>query len=296
MKKFKSIISVLVIFCLGITLLSGCGLTKPKTPEEIITAVVKNISDVKSISYDMNMDMAVGSGDTSSMNITTKMDVDMICKPMQFQGNLSMDMGILGNQSMKIYAESADDEFNTYFSSDDGASWMMQTMSKESFAQFDSSESLKLYLDVLKNVTEAGTETINGVETTKFDCSISNEDLVNTLKESGALSQLTMLGLDEDSLEQLYTSMGDLPFTIWVDTEKYLPVRYQFDMGAALQQIMQSMQESDNSSALLDSFSITKYTIDMTITGIDNIETIERPTNLENSEQIGDTLEGNISE
>jgi outer membrane lipoprotein-sorting protein len=286
MKKLKSIITVLIAFCLGAMMLSGCSNVTSKTPEKIISSAAEKLSKAKSISYDMDMAMTAGSGDTSSMDITTKMSVDMLLEPMQFQGDLSMDMGMLGNQTMKIYAETTDDQYSTYLSMDDGSSWMKQTMTKEEFAQFNNGESIKLYLTLLENITESGTETLNGIETTKFDCTISNKNLVKVLEDSGALSQFGMLGLDEENLKQFYTAMGDLPFTIWVDMENELPVRYQFDMGDALQRMMQSIQESDNSAALDTSISITNYTIDMTITGIDNIESIERPANLENSEEI----------
>jgi len=284
MREIRSALSLLLVICLGALLLGGCIL-KPKTPEEVVAAVVQNLSESQSISYDANIqaDLSVNSGgETADMQITMNATADTINNPLQLMTNVSIDMGSLGSQKMQVYAEANGEQYDTYYSLDNGQTWTKRTLDAESFAQYQDGQNIKSYLSMLENIKENGTETIGGVEAVRFDGDISSENMVAVLENAGVFSQFEQYGLDEDAMKKACTELGDLPFSVWVDTKNDLPVRYQFDLGSALQRVMDSYLTSEATGDTSDiSITVGKYDLEMTITGINTVKSIERPANLD---------------
>lgn len=129
----------------------------------------------------------------------------------------------------------------------------------------------------------AGTETINGVETTRYEGVLSEEYFQQVLDESGVLSQIGLSSdIDEDTRKELFTDIGSVPITIWVDTEAetVMPVQYAFDMTSMMQSIIKKL--GDDAMA---NVTVEKVYMRMTITGTDNVDSITIPEEAKNSSQ-----------
>lgn len=278
MKKSKTIICLFLVFSLSAVLLSGCG---AKSPEDAIAEARKSMEEATSMSFAQTIDMALSvvmDGETTEFSLRSAMTVETTKNPQRIQADVTTDMGSMGSQSIKMYAEADDGQYSVNTSMDDGANWISVAPDTVDFAQINGSDSLALYLSVLQNITETGKETIDGASTTRYDCTIANDDLMAVLESSGALSELETLGLDESTVASYCAAMGDLPFSIWVDSKTYLPVRYRFDLGTAVNSVFDELFSSGSYTDT--SVTMTAYTIEMTITGVNTISSIERPATL----------------
>ena len=134
-------------------------------------------------------------------------------------------------------------------------------------------DSLQLYLDSIQNFTQGESETVNGVEATRYDGVILGEDLSEVIAASGALSQLDSLGMGE--MSDLFTGMGDLPVSLWIAKETYYPVKYEMD----LTEMMQSILDKTLSEQLGADIGLTveQAALSMTIRDINQVGEIEIP-------------------
>ncbi len=278
MKQYKKPVALVAALALMATLLAGCGGGDGKSAEglsgkEVLAKVQENTQKAKSLSYEMSMlvDLtAEMGGDSQSASITMDMNVNVINEPMKLMATTKTD--ILGtSQEMQIYAEEVDGTLTMYASPDNGATWTPTSMD---MSQYDMAENLDTYMAMFKDVKESGKKTINGVEATQYDCIIPNDKLVDMIEASGTLDSISGTGgMSTEDLSALIADMGDLTFTIWVDTEKYLPVQYSYDMS----EIMGKMMEDMIPGAKVN---ITKTLIEMTVTGVDTVNTIDRPASI----------------
>ena len=60
--------------------------------------------------------------------------------------------------------------------------------------------------------------------------------MAEALERSGAYSMFEMLGIDSGSAPQLTSGMG---LSIWLDDETGLPVAYEIDMAALMDELME---------------------------------------------------------
>lgn len=277
MKQYKKPVALVAALALMATLLAGCSNDGGKSAEglsgkEVLAKVQENMQKVKSLSYKTSMDIdltAEMGGNSESAKISMEMDADIINEPTKLMATMKTDM--LGTaQNMQIYAEEVDGAMVVYASNDDGATWSPTTMD---LSQFDVAESLDTYMSLFKEVKESGKETINGVEATKFNCIIPNDKLVDVINASGTLDSLSIPGMGTDDLNEMIAGMGDLTFDIWVDTDQYLPVQYSFDMSAMMSKMMEDMIPGAK-------IEITKTLMEMTIAGVDTVNSIDRPASI----------------
>ena len=71
-----------------------------------------------------------------------------------------------------------------------------------------------------------------------------------------------------------------LTFRLWVDGERLLPVKYDFDMTDMVSAMMSNMGAAEAS------LSIDKVTVSITFTGYDNVDEIEIPQEARNAEEL----------
>ena len=109
---------------------------------------------------------------------------------------------------------------------------------------------------------------------------ITEEYFRDILEESGVGEQLGLDGADAETLKQLFEGIGEMPIAIWVDGERLLPVKYDFDMT----DMMSSMME--NMGAAEEGLSIEKVTVSMTFTGYDNVDKIDIPQEARDAEEL----------
>ena len=259
--------------------LTACGGTAPaaETPEEVLTKAQEAMADVTSMGYDMTMDLSMGAeGETLAISTVTR--ADTVLSPLSIKAEMEIDLGDLGGTtSMTIYAKEQDGSYLTVVGTPDEAGQMTwQSSSMDALGDLENlsgTDSLQLYLDSIQNFTQGESETVNGVEATRYDGVILGEDLSEVIAASGALSQLDSLGMGE--MSDLFTGMGDLPVSLWIAKETYYPVKYEMD----LTEMMQSILDKTLSEQLGADIGLTveQAALSMTIRDINQVGEIEIP-------------------
>lgn len=214
--------------------LTACGGGTEETTGDIPTALEKlNAAKSLEATMVMEMDMTLMG---QSMETETAMNMTCFNDPMKLKADMTMDMGELGSFTMNMYAAMDGDAYTVYLY--DGSAWASETVDVSYLQQYDAKESMNLYLESGDGYTQEGTEEINGSTANKFTGVIRGDALEEVLAASGATSSLESSVGDLD-LSELYSDLGDMPVTVWVDQESGYPVRYAMDMTELMQGIME---------------------------------------------------------
>ena len=213
----------------------GGGTASKEDATEKIRAASEKVNAVESMEATMVMEM-----DMSAMGqkVETDTTMDMVCfnDPMKMKADMTMDMGALGSVSMSIFAKAEGDTYEMYLY--DGNTWTSETATINMLEQYDAQESVNLYLESGAEYISVGTEEINGMTTDKYTGVIRGEAMEKVLKASGATANLeSSLGGMVD-VADLYSDLGDMPITVWIDQESGYPVRYFMDMTDVMQSMM----------------------------------------------------------
>lgn len=99
-----------------------------------------------------------------------------------------------------MYMETEGDTVTTYTGSD--GSWTKETGSADEMdLGNDASENMAAYLSLASTMTENGVETIDGVEATRYDGAITEENLQDAIDSLGIMGELgSELGLDAEAV------------------------------------------------------------------------------------------------
>lgn len=263
---------------LGLTACSG-GTSAEETPEEVLAKAQQAMEEVKSMGYDMDMTMTMeADGLDEPLEILTTYQVDTTMDPLAVKANMEIDMGELGGSTqMQIYLVEQDGSYQiaTGTVGEDGqTTWQTGvTDSLTGMEQLDGKAAMDVYLSSAQSFTQGATETVNGVEATRYDGVIAGADLEEVLEASGTLEQLDGLGLGD--VDGLLTDLADLPISIWIAKDTYYPVQYEMDMAA----MMQTMLEKSMGSELDDlGMTISQLTTKMTTRDFNNIPEIQIPS------------------
>ena len=253
--------------------LAACGSGTEKSTGDIATALEK-INAVKSLEATMVMEMDMS---LMGQSMETETAMNMVCfnDPMKLKADMTMDMGELGSFTMNMYAAMDGDNYTVYMN--DGSAWTSETVDMSYLQQYDAQESMNLYLESGDDYTLEGTEEINGSTANKFTGVIRGDALEEVLASSGATSSLESSVGDLD-LSELYSDLGDLPITVWVDQESSYPVRYAMDMTELMQGIMEkSMAAAGGEGDISGTLTVDKVSLIMDCFNFDNATDFEIP-------------------
>lgn len=259
--------------------LTACGGTAPaaETPEEVLTKAQEALAGVTSMGYDMTMDLSMGAeGETLAISTVTR--ADTVLSPLAMKAEMEIDLGDLGGTtSMTIYAKEQDGSYLTAVGTPDEAGQMTwQSSSMDALGELENlsgADSMQLYLDSIQNFTQGESETVNGVEATRYDGVILGEDLSEVIAASGALSQLDSLGMGE--MSELFKGMGDLPVSLWIAKETYYPVKYEMDLTEMMQSILDKTLSEQMGADI--GLTVEQTALSMTIRDINQVGEIEIP-------------------
>lgn len=249
----------------------GNGTANKEDATEKIRAATEKVNAAESMEATMVMEM-----DMSAMgqSVQTDTTMEMVCfnDPMKMKADMTMDMGALGSVSMSIFAQADGDTYHMYLY--DGNTWTSQTAAVNMLEQYDAQQSVNLYLDSGAEYISVGTEEINGVTTDKYTGVIRGEAMEEVLKASGATTNLeSSLGGMVD-VSNLYSDLGDMPITVWIDQESGYPVRYYMDMTKVMQSMMSKALSGIEGG---DTLTVDKVEVIMDCTNYNNAADFEIP-------------------
>lgn len=279
MKKERKFLSLFLILCLVFTF-AACG-SKGLSDEEIMKKSMENMEALKSLTAETSMEMVFSMGE-ETMTMSSEMTQKVINEPMTMEMVMDMIMDLGGETQKvqsKVFAEADGDNLITYTQMD--GDWYKVTQpGLEALEEYDSTASMATYLEAIQNFKKTATEDVAGVKADKYEGVITEDYFQTILEESGVGEQLGLDGADAETIKQLFEGIGEMPIAIWVDSERLLPVKYDFDMTAMMTAMM------DNMGASEAGFSIDKVTMSMTFTGFDNVDKIEIPKEAKNAEEL----------
>lgn len=269
----KNVLTLTAALALVLALAACDGNPPGGSAEDVIKQAQENMAGVTSMRYTMTMDMEM-TAEGEDVNITTDLTADYIVDPMAMKMDMVMDLGEMGSMTTTSYAVKEDSEYVLYTGMDYGdgqMTWIKQTLGGlADLEQYNAQANLDLYLKSAESFKENGTETINGSAATRYDGVISKEALEEVLASSGMMDYLDQMGMDETSA--MLQNMDDLPISIWVDDESLLPVKYEMDMSAMMQSMMDSVAADEDVDV-----TIGKVFVSMTVTDYNSVESIQLP-------------------
>ena len=277
-KKRAALTAGLLALALALALgLGGCGEdSAPATPEEVLAKAQQTMDGVKSLGYDMTMEMSMGMAG-QSLEMSTVTTADTILSPLTMKAEMAVDMGDLGSTNMTMYVKEENGSYLTATGipdADGTVTW--ETASMDSLSQLESLDgkaSMDLYLTSASGFAEGATETVEGVEATRYDGVISGENLEEVLEASGVLSQMEGLGLGD--VTTMFSGLGDLPVSIWVAKETYYPIKYEMDMAEMMQSILENALKQEMGMDV--GLTLDKMSVSMVLRDFDQVGEIEIP-------------------
>lgn len=281
----KKLLAGLLVLAL---MLGLCACGGPKTPEEVIANVNENLAKVKSMTFGMTTEMTMQSFN-ETVDMTISMDGETTTEPAVVHADMNIDMGAFGSIAMEMYAEQSDSAAVTYINT--FGQWMKEEVDlSEENGLIDAKGDMSTSLESAVELREIGTETIDGVEATRYDGVITKENLQKVLDSTGMLNELgDVLGMQDglgDTAENT-AELGDIPISIWVDKEAMMPVRYEMDMTELMQALMTqalAAELGEDADALGEDYlTISKVRITMTVGGFDSVEAIVIPDEAKNA-------------
>lgn len=296
MKKTKRALAALSALTLTLSL-TACGGggqqstgdsgTDAMTPTERVAAAEEKMSALTSLSIDMTQDIGLSfamADQSQELNMSTKMQMDVIQEPLKAKGTMQIDMGeeLGGAQDVELYIMSEDDTANVYMQM--GGQWIKQSVTEAELGQYDAADSLELYLDSAADFAEAGTEQIGGADATKFTGVIKGDKLYDVIEESGVLSSLGQTGTDvsEDELKAMLSELGDLPMSVWINADGY-PVQYEMDMSQMIDSILQKALEMEGAADQGMTMTVSKAAMSLTCSNFDAVADFDLPAEAQNA-------------
>ena len=214
--KLSKALMTLALLALMLPGLIACGAKQEQTQEEdLLEASMAAMDEIESYRMQMSMimDMSIAG---ESLNTTTHAQGAVINEPLAMEMQMNMDMGDMGGADVLMYLEKAEDGTDlVYMSIDGGASWTRQEgVSAESAETYNVKDNMDLYLKSAENFQKAGEETVNDIQTVRYDGFISQEAMNQVMETSGLQEQLgipvVVLNGDLDQSAAAFRFLGEI--------------------------------------------------------------------------------------
>lgn len=218
--------------------LTACGGGGGEDIAKVLTDAETKATEAGSMEGDMVMDMSIsvsaGEG-TEPQTMDTVMNMHFVAFSEPMKVKASIDMSDLlaqtgeepGALTVDTYVVEKDGVYTVY--NNTAGTWTTDTLELGELGQLNPQSNLQMYIDNATSFKKIGEETLdNGVKAVKYSGIISSESLDKVMAASGMAANMDQMGVDLD-WEALYTEMGDMPISIWIDEAGY-PVRYEMDM------------------------------------------------------------------
>lgn len=291
-RNMKKLTALLLVLTMALTL---CACGGPKTPEEVMEKAAENLGKVKSMSYvmDMEIEMAI-MGQPMEMKMT--MDTDAVMEPLATAAKVTMSMAGTEMQ-MEVYGDVVDGKAYSYAGTDSGngeMTWIRTEAESLEAEGLNGRDSVIHYMGMIGGLTEGEEETVASVTATRYDGVITQEYFEEVLSSNEMLGDMlsSVVGGDGLSVEELTENIGEMPISIWIDKERWLPVKYELDMTAMMESLMTTVIEEalaglgEDAEMPEDFFTMEVVSASMVIDGYDNVEAIEIPEEARNAELV----------
>ena len=259
-------------------------------PAEVAVADAMNkLIQVKSMHMDMDLamevEMVISMGEVKQrlpMNITMTGRTDMSREPYLVMTAISLSaMG--ENMDALLYGAQEDGATVLYSSLDGGATWTRDRQKGGEGFQLpqDPTESFGQLLDMgPADLKRVGTDVVDGKPVTVYAGKVEGKYLQEVLESTGAAEELTE-AMNDDLPAEMLENLGDIDFTVMIEEESGLPVRYVIDMAGAMKDLMMTALVASMGGELPEGVELdidmSATLIEMTLSNFDAVEPIEIP-------------------
>ena len=233
MKKTKRII-VFVILAAMLLSLCGCGMFRTR----VAKAAVK-MSKLESLHADIEAQLGMSVsllGQDVNADATVTGGADIQRDPAQMYMDLTADVASL-EQGLLLYGTERDGGFDVYYSADSGKNWIngsVDTDMDAKNAKVDGKSVFLLLSDSAASFKEYGKEKVNGADAIRYNGEITSDELKTALKLANAKQALEeSLGVELD--DDVFSDIGSIPVSIWIDIKTDMIVRIEMDLSDAMQ-------------------------------------------------------------
>jgi len=279
MRKMQRVAALIAaaVLTLGLAACGGSGGQTGGTDPLVAAQANMNAAASMDAAMTMNMTMEMA-GET--METVTSMDMSLFTDPMRMKVEATTEMA--GESAViSVYAEQAEDgSYMMYMN--DGTDWYSTAASAEELEQYEVNQSMSAYIDSASSFKQEGTETVEGVSAYKYTGVITGENMKEVMLESGALDSVSSLGLSESQLEEMLSGLSDIQVTLWISEDDLYPVRYDMDMTAVMDGLMQAVLAGMGDQAENMTISIPEMTLSMTCSNFNNATEFSIPDEAKN--------------
>ncbi len=193
------------------------------------------------------------------MSIALTLGMDEQIKPACAFMQMTMNMNAMGSEqtmNVLLYTEQSDEGYAVYSSTDDGENWTVSKSKTGVAPKFDFESVIKLLADNIKDFEATGTEIVDGVETVVYSGKMDTSFLKQAIEEAGEADALNELSENTGLSEDFFSTMGDIPFTMNVDPNTHLPLKYTMDMTDVLKNMMGSILKAAMGMGDMDGYEL----------------------------------------
>ncbi len=271
-RKFLRLLPMMAL-CLWLTACSR------ENAQETIEKAQESLQNITSMSYDIGMDMEMsGGGQTVAMSTTAS--ADYIMEPAQMKLDMEVSMNGMGGMGTSSYLVEENGVYTLYTGISNGSQtyWQVSEMENmDSYSQYNAEANLELYLSCAESFQKNGEELIGETKTVRYDGIIAGDALSQVIKSSGISAQMAALGLDETMSDSMFEDLKDLPISIWIAEDTYIPMKYEMDMTDLMQSMMTGIMSGLGEESAGTDIRVNKVFVSMTIHNINNVTSIEVP-------------------
>lgn len=258
--------------------LMGCG--GGTDAQALMEQARQNMQSVNSMQMKMtmNMDMAA-MGQSAQMDMVA--DMAVVQSPMQMRIEMQVS-GMGESEQVQMYAKQTDGTLMMYMN--DGTGWQAgettETELQSQMQQADAQNYMNTFIEAATSYKAVGSETVNGVNAEKIECTIKADALATAIMASGLEEQMSLEGADAEAVESIFEGVDDLVFTVWVEPEAAHVVKMEMDMTQLMAQVMENLIKQaagEQAEALSGMIEINALKVTIDISDINAISEIEIP-------------------
>lgn len=247
MKKTKRIL-VFAILAAMLLSLCGCGLFRTR----VAKAAVK-MSKLESLHAEVEAQLGMSVsvlGQDVNADVTVTGGADIQRDPAQMYMDLTADVASL-EQGLLLYGTERDGGFDVYYSADSGKNWIKGSIDADvdaKNAKVDGKSAFLLLSDSAASFKEYGKEKVNGADAIRYNGEITSDELKTALKLANAKQALEEgLGVELD--DDVFSDIGSIPVSIWIDIKTDMIVRIEMDLSEAMQGLVPAIVDKAMSKA-----------------------------------------------
>ncbi len=211
-----------------------------------VQAATEKTSAASSLQAKTVMDVAlnisaIGLADKIEMKVM--MDLSYIANPEKYKLLVEVQENGAVTSKEECYLIAQGSNYMAYINN--GSGWKSSVEENASSGGFNAATMLDMYPSISPDMVEVGEVTIDGKKATKYTGQIPKEHIVEVFQTAGLgdtmgdISQISRTGLTE---EQLFSSLGDIPFSFYVGADGYV-LRFEMDMTGMLDSIYKEISK-----------------------------------------------------